>query len=191
MYLRSTEASSEANDNPASSRGEREAVSAVGESFSWRGSRLKGLLLGAALGLLSSPVTPEAKNLELLARVLIPAYMAQNFTAVCIVDDPSFLEETARPQGHVYVYAKHVKDEVSSELSQQDVEAVLKMSADTARSIVRKELADLKAETLSAEGERLRRWCDKSAKPFVREVIGAHFEKHNEIERIIGEAKRD
>lgn len=163
----------------------------MGERFISRGSGLKGLLLGAALGLLSSPVTAKAKNLELLARVLIPAYMAQNFTAVCIVDDPSFLDDTAGPQGHVYVYAKHVKDEVSSDLPQQDVEAVLKMSGDTARSIVRKELADLNAETLSAEGERLRRWCDKSAKPFVREVIVAHFEKHNEIDRIIGAAKRD
>lgn len=163
----------------------------MAKSFGSRRSRLMALRFGTALVLVAAPLAAEAKNIELLARVLIPAYMAQNFTAVCVVDDPSFIDDTAGPRGHVYVYAKHVKDEVSVDLPQQDIESVLRMSADTARSIVRKELADLKAETLSAEGERLRRWCDKSAKPFVREVIIAHFDKHEEIERLLAEAKRD
>ena len=147
--------------------------------------------MGAAMALTAVlvPSFARATDLEMLARVLIPAYMAQNFAALCVVDNPSFVEETTGPRGHVHVYAKHVKDEVSAELTKEDVEAVLRMAADTARSIVQKELRDMAPGMTGPEPERLARWCEKSEKPFVREVIEAHFAKHEDVERIIRSAK--
>ena len=141
------------------------------------------------LAAVSIPICATAAELEMLARVLIPAYMAQNFAALCVVDNPTFVEDTAGPKGHVHVYAKHVKDEVSAGLTKADVETVLRAAADTARSIVQKELRDMSPGTAGPEPERLARWCDKSAKPFVLEVINAHYSKHEEIERILRSAK--
>lgn len=145
--------------------------------------------LAIVLAVASTSLSAAAADIELLARVLIPAYMAQNFAALCVVDNPSFVEDTAGPKGHVHVYAKHVKDEVSADLSKGDVEAVLRMAADTARSIVQKELRDISSSPTGPEPERLARWCENSAKPFVREVISAHFASHDEIERILRRAK--
>lgn len=133
----------------------------------------------------------RAADLETLSRVLIPAYMAQNFAALCVVDNPTFVEETAGSQGHVHIYAKHVKDEVSAGLSLTDVETVLRMAADTAQSVLRKELSELPSGPRSSRSEPMARWCEKSAKPFVREIIEAHFAKHMEVERIIVQAKRN
>lgn len=143
------------------------------------------ILLGVAL----IPVSATAADLQMLARVLIPAYMAQNFAALCVVDDPSFVEETAGPNGHVHVYAKHVKDEISADLTKEDVEAVLRMAADTARSVVQKELRDMSSSMAGPEPERLARWCETSAKPFVREVMAAHFSQHGDVDRILRSAK--
>ena len=145
----------------------------------------------AVLAVFSAQVGAAAADLEMLARVLIPAYMAQNFAALCVVDNPSFVEDTAGPNGHVHVYAKHVKDEISADLTKEDVEAVLRTAADTARSVLQKELRDLSSNSSGPEPERLARWCDRSAKPFVREVINAHFSSHAEVERIVSRAKRE
>ena len=133
----------------------------------------------------------QAKDLETLSRMLIPAYMAQQFAAVCVVNNPSFLGETAGPQGHVHVYAKHVKEEVISELGNAAVEVVLRMAADTARSVVRAEMAQLPAGTLVEDSAHLLTWCEQSAKPYVREIMAAHAEKHSQIDRMLAEAKRD
>lgn len=164
----------------------RPSVHSASRSLQTRWSAISGLLLF----LLNSPPA-RAADLETLARVLIPAYMAQNFAALCVVDNPKFVEETAGSQGHVHIYAKHVKDEVSNGLSLTDVETVLRMAADTAQSVLRKELSELPSGPPSSRSEPMARWCEKSAKPFVREIIEAHFSKHTEVEQIIVQAKRN
>jgi hypothetical protein len=52
--------------------------------------------------------------LEMLTRLLIPAYMAQNFAALCIDQDVQFPAEVNDGTALVGAFADHVKKEVGA-----------------------------------------------------------------------------
>lgn len=131
-----------------------------------------------------------AKDLEMLTRLLIPAYMAQNFAVLCVDQDAQFLSSLNNGP-LVNVFAEHVKREITIELPESEAANVRVTAADTARTIARDEMRLLGGQPSSGvPAEALKRWCDRSAKHFILEIMRKHQEKHNEFDRLVEAAKR-
>lgn len=132
-----------------------------------------------------------ARDLEMLARVLIPAYMAQNFAVLCATKNPDFLSgELGSGVGSVTVYAEHVKKEVTGDIPEPDAAQVRVTAADTARQVARRELYDLAAQQGTEPTRAVERWCERSAKPFILEIMRKHEENHGRFDEIVENAKR-
>ena len=76
------------------------------------------VLLTAALTGIASPSAsserPPPIGLLDLTALLTPAYLAQDFTVICSIDDRSFPQRTGGPRGSVHEYVQHMKAEISA-----------------------------------------------------------------------------
>ncbi len=134
---------------------------------------------------------PFARDLEMLARVLVPAYTAQNFAALCAVDDSRFLSaELKEGVGSVAAYAQHVKIEVIVNIPEEEARRVLRMAADTARRVAWSELYQHAGGRLADQTPPLNRWCERSARPFILDLVTRHDERHPQFDMIVERAKR-
>jgi hypothetical protein len=132
-----------------------------------------------------------AKDLETLTRLLVPAYIAQNFMALCVSQDLRFLAEPGEGAASRAAFAEHVKREITIDLPESEAEAVRVTAANTARMAARQGLTTgLGRDSATLPSEPLAGWCHAAAKPFIEDVIRAHYEHHAEFERIVAAAKR-
>ena len=132
-----------------------------------------------------------ARDLEMLARVLIPAYMAQDFAAICGTQDVFYLSaELKDGVRSVSIYAWHVKKEVTADIPDEDAAQIRLTAANTARDVARQELALLAEQQSVDPRDSLHRWCERSAKPFILEIMKKHDEKHRQFDEIVERAKR-
>lgn len=131
-----------------------------------------------------------AKDLETLARVLIPAYLAQDLAILCVTQDSQFL--SAELKGGIVAvsaYAQHVKNEVTVDVPEPDAVRIRLTAADTARQVARQKLYSLTAQQNGDPTHPLARWCEHSAKPFILEIMSKHDEKHDQFDEIVEHAK--
>jgi hypothetical protein len=151
-----------------------------------------GCVAGAVCGCLGGLLSPsaDAKDLDALVRLLVPAYMAQNFVAVCVEQDSQFLSDLKNGPGSINAFAELVKNRVSVDLPEDVAEKVRVTAADTARQVARHELQLLDRQQASGSPDSLKTWCDRSAKPFIIETLRRHEEKQPEFEKALEDAKR-
>ena len=144
------------------------------------------------LGIVGAPLGSSAfaKDLEMLARLLIPAYMAQNFAVLCVDQDAQFLSDLKEGMMPVTAFAEHVKQEVTTGLPESEAGEVRVTAADAARNVARQEMQLLGGQNSSAPAAALKSWCERSAKHFITEIMIKHREKHEEFERLMAAAKR-
>lgn len=152
--------------------------------------RLAGRIV-ALLAFVSAPLSSGtfAKDLEMLTRLLIPAYTAQNFSALCVDQDAQFLSDLPDGMALIGAFAEHVKNEVTLGLSASDAGKVRVMAADTARSVARHEMQLLGGQNSDVPAEALKRWCGRSAKHFIVEMMTRHRARHKEFEKLMETAK--
>ncbi|MGA8156145.1 MAG: hypothetical protein WB822_08010 [Rhodoplanes sp.] len=131
-----------------------------------------------------------ATDLDALVRLLVPAYMAQNFAAVCTVQDPQFLSELKGGPAAINTFAKGIKKRVTADLAADEAEKVRVTAADTARQVARHELQLLNQQPAGGPPVSIKTWCDRSAKPFIIEALRRHAEKKQEFEKELEDAKR-
>ena len=134
--------------------------------------------------------TATAADTRTLGNILSPAYLAMNFTVVCAQRDPAFLSATSGPRGSALVYAQHIKDEVIAALEATEAEIVLREAANAARSVALGFVRSMAGGSDATEAERLRNWCESTAKPFVRGVVVEHDTRHDLFEQVLEAAKR-
>jgi len=130
-----------------------------------------------------------ARNLDIMAEILAPAYRAMNYGLICAQDDSHFLLKTSGPRGTVLNYAEHVKDEVIESLSQEEAALVLTRAADAARSIVREELRRLLPTYPIGREDQIINWCYGAAMSFVRTFIEHHDTQHEVILQELEQAR--
>ena len=152
-------------------------------------SALRSVLFVAALLAALMPVDLAAKNLDLLTRLLIPGYIAQDFAALCS-DDPGFLPGVRSGSASIAAYAQHLKIEITVNLTQAEAMDVMRVAADTALVVARKESRKVLPKEPSGPSEVLKDWCERSARPFILAIMKEHVEKHGEFDRIVRAAKR-
>lgn len=131
-----------------------------------------------------------AKDMELLTRLLIPAYMAQNFAVLCTDRDSQFLTDLNNTEILVRAFSDHVKEEVTFDLPEPEAGNVRIAAADTALHVARQELRLLSGKNSAVPDDALKAWCDRSARHFILEIMNKHQEKHEEFERLLEAAKR-
>ncbi len=132
----------------------------------------------------------SATDLDMLVRLLVPAYMAQNFAAVCASQDPQFLSELEHGSATVGAFAEETKKRVTAGLPQDEADKVRVTAADTARQVARHELQLLSQQPAGGPPVSMKTWCDRSAKPFIVEAMRRHAEKRQEFEKQLDDAKR-
>ena len=149
-------------------------------------------LFAASFGLtrLLIPTGALAIDLETLVRVLVPAYMAQNFTEFCVRQDPHFLSELKYGPATAYAFAEKVKRKATIDLPEDDAHKVRIAAADAAREISRHEFSLIGIGSPDEEpASSVKRWCDRSANPFVVEIMSRHESAQLEIRKILEAAK--
>jgi hypothetical protein len=156
--------------------------------FPSRSSFAAGLPLFLAGALLFSRAS--ATDLDALVRLLVPAYMAQNFTAVCMVQNSRFLSELKGGPASISAFAERIKKSVTADLAADEAEKVRVTAADTARQVARHELQLLNQQPAGGPSVSVKTWCDRSAKPFIIEALRRHSEKQREFEKELEDAKR-
>ena len=148
---------------------------------------------GSVVALLATliPVSAGAKDLDLLTRLLIPGYVAQDFAAVCDKDDPNFLPEIDGGAATVTAYAQHLKIEITSKLTQADAMKTMIVAANTAMSVARKQVQALSdADSVSVSAAKIGTWCHSSAKPYILNTVRAHTAQHGAFDKMVADAKR-
>ena len=143
-----------------------------------------------ACAVLPFVATAFAKDLEMLTRLLTPAYMVHNFSALCMDQDAQFLSDLNGGTALIDAFSEHVKQEVILDLPEAEAKTVLVWAADSALHVARLELQMLKEQTSAVPSAALKRWCDRSAKFFIVEIMSKHQEKHDEFEKAVKAAKR-
>ena len=156
-----------------------------------RGLTRYALFLAATTLTLVMRVTDAAgADLKALAAMLTPAYTAMDFAAVCAQDDPTFINATSGQLGTAFHYAEHVKNEVIESLSSEESKEVLRIAADAARSVARREIRERAPDYPKARPGEITAWCHNEAASFVRSFIQQHDTYHEILLRDLEQAKR-
>ena len=155
-------------------------------------SRMRVLAFVLCLAFIPTISCPAAvaKEIEILIRFLIPAFLVQNYTALCEANDPNFLSELEQKAKSVEIFSVHIKMEITSGLTQIEAQSVLVSAANTARQAARDELQKFSPQYPSVPAEPLQLWCRDEAKPFILRVMDKHYQEHGDFLRIIESAKR-
>jgi hypothetical protein len=131
-----------------------------------------------------------AKDLEMLVRLLAPAYIAMNFAELCNAENAKPTPERRNTMLTVRTFADHVKTEVTVGLSEKEADEVRITAADTARNAVRNEMLFLGAQGPYVPTDTLVRWCERSAADVISGIMQSHAKKHEEFDRLTDDAKK-
>lgn len=138
----------------------------------------------------AQPYEAAGSDLEMLARVLIPAYMADDFAALCRAQEPAYLNEGIDGFRTTREYAEHVKREVTQDIPEDDAARVRLTAANVALQIARNELHALGSGEDAKSRANVQAWCEGSAKSFILYLIAAHRSEHAKFDSIVENAKR-
>lgn len=128
-------------------------------------------------------------NIEILWRLLAPAYFMLTIGDACLAEDPSFISRNLGKRGDFRAYAQEVKVEVSEGVPMPDLLIVLQRAADAAKSEALSEIRSLAADTFELERQNMENWCNISATRIVRDFIKTHDEDHAGFEALLRIAK--
>lgn len=136
------------------------------------------------------PYPAVARDLEKLARLLTPAYMAQNFVSVCSDREGRFLSELNASVSSILDFAGHVNQEVTLNLSDKEAFQVRLMAANVARTEVRTQLNPFRGGDPSIQEKAFREWCLYSIEPYVAGIVRVHQDRHADFNEQVEAAKK-
>jgi Ni,Fe-hydrogenase III small subunit len=132
----------------------------------------------------------NAKDLDALARLLVPAYIAQNFAVMCNSENAKPTPEQKNRMITISTFVDHVKTEVTTGLQEKEADEVRASAANTARNIARNEMLFLGAHGRYVPTDTLVRWCERSAETVISEILQVHAKKHEDFDRLADDAKK-
>lgn len=131
-----------------------------------------------------------AAALDILIRLLIPVFLAQNFSSLCLASDPKFLSELPAPRYDVASFTEHFKDHITAGLTHDEAKRVVAVAANTARQAAREEIRKISPQYPAVAPEVIGTWCQTQARAYVLAVMNKHYDEHDEFLRIMELAKR-
>lgn len=116
--------------------------------------------IGGALAVVLYLTRPaQAVDIETLARLLYPPYLAMNYAAICALRDPTFHQETSGPRGSMPAYMQHIKEEVIASLTPAEAQSVMVKAADASKARARADLRAL-AHGDTIDHALISAWCE-------------------------------
>lgn len=138
-----------------------------------------------------SAAPASAKDLDLLIRLLVPGFIAQDFAGMCRLNDPGFTLRPIAGAAPIDAFARHLEAEVTAGLTQAEAAEIVKVAADTARATSEKVLHELAAGKNANEiNASIGDWCAKEGKPYIERVENDHYAKHAGFDQIVAKAKQ-
>jgi hypothetical protein len=132
-----------------------------------------------------------SKDLNVLIRVLYPAFFAEQGSAMCMTPNIKLSESDRAVFINAHNYAHLIKQKVSAGLSNEDIQFVLRSAAGQARSELLEVVRALKSNPPDKEYFELFRWCTNKMKPVADRVVRAYDDDPDVVNRLIEYAKRD
>ena len=153
---------------------------------------MKAAAVGAAaLALALGTWSPaRALNEDVMRNVLSSVFLAQNFTAVCSQIDPEFSNKTGGKNGDADSVIVHINDEVSASMTRDEAAPILMSAAGAARAVGLGMIRALSGGSYQEQTDRVRMFCDQTARPVVKSVVDNHEERHEFFERMIKNARQ-
>lgn len=132
----------------------------------------------------------NAKNLEVLTRVLFAADLADQAATYCATVNLAPVHETGA-LGNMRSYAEHIKKEVTYNLRQVDALSVMKKAADEAKAEIAARIGAAEEGDPANVAGRVSSWCEQTAAPLIRSVISTHDDHHQELDVILAKSKAE
>ena len=122
--------------------------------------------------------------------VLSTAFLAKNLTLVCSQQDRWFAQDTRTDALDGVGFADHVEGEVLERLSQADSGLVVIRAANASRAVSLGLIEVMGNAPPDEQSQRLRDWCETTAKPLVRGILAQHGIRHDLYERMLAQTKQ-
>lgn len=142
------------------------------------------------VGATSSSGSRGSVDTDMLANVLATAFLAQNLSLVCAEQNKWFLEDTRGPGGDARDFAEHIKREVLAHLSEREAALVVVNAANASRAMSLGLIHVMGGGTRDEQVERITAWCDSTAKPLVKGILGQHEIRHDLYDQMLLQAKQ-
>lgn len=131
----------------------------------------------------------NAKDLEVLTRILFAADLADQAATYCTTVNLAPVQEIRGVLGNMRFYAEHIKKEVTYNLRQVDALSVMKKAADEAKAEIATRIGAVEEGDPTNAAGRISSWCEQTAAPLIRSVISTHDDHHQELEVILAKSK--
>lgn len=153
---------------------------------------MKPAIGAAALTVLALGTSSPARalNEDVMRNILSPVFLAQNLTAVCSKLDPEFANKTGGQNGNADNVIGHIKDEVLASMTNEEAAPIVMSAAGAARAVGLGMIRALSGGSYQEQTERVRMFCDQTARPVVKGVVDNHEERHEFFERMIKDARQ-
>jgi hypothetical protein len=132
-----------------------------------------------------------SKDLTILIRVLYPPFFAEQGSAMCLVPSIRLQESDHTVFIDAHNYAQRIKQKVSTGLSDEDAQFILKSAAGHARSELLEVVRVLKSSPPDREYFELFCWCTNNMKSVAEKVVRAYLDDPDVVDRLIENANRD
>ena len=129
------------------------------------------------------------KDLNILVRVTYAAFLAEQGSSMCNLPRLPLSQEDRTIFLNTKIYSAWIKREISTGLSDEDIQYVLKSAADRAKGEMLQVISVLKSYPPEAETTELYRWCTGKMKDIAFEVVSAYVNQPDTIQQIINRAK--
>lgn len=130
-----------------------------------------------------------AKDLNVLIRITYAAFLAEQGSSMCNLPRLPLSAEDRVVFAESKNYANWIKQQISTGLSDQDIQYVLTSAATRAHDEMLQVVEVLKSNPPDVETAELYRWCTGTMKGIVEKVVDAYTHQPDVIEQIIKKAK--
>jgi len=131
----------------------------------------------------------SAKDLNVLIRITYAAFLAEQGSSMCNLPRLSLPPEDRDVFVNAKNYANWIKQQISTGLSDQEVQYILTSAATRAQGEMRQVIEVLKSNPPDVETAELYRWCTGTMKGIAEKVVVAYTDQPDAIEQIIKKAK--
>jgi hypothetical protein len=131
------------------------------------------------------------KDLNVLIRVLYPAFFIEQGAAMCSVPNVQLSDDDRLLFMNTKNYAQWIKQKATANLPPDEVLSILRSSADRAKDELSEVIKVLKSYPANREYAELSVWCTTKMNSFARKIVLGYVEERKKIDDLIEDAKRN
>ena len=139
--------------------------------------------------MLCDPRPAAAKDLNVLIRITYEAFLVQQGSAACNLPRLPLAIDDRRIFINAQNYGNWIKQQVSSGLSEEEVQHVLRSAADRAHKEMRQVIDAIKSNPPERQSSELFKWCKETMRRLAEQVVATYVRNPEVTDRLIQKAK--